>query len=317
MIDLPQKPITKLKKYIEKKIEPFTINEHFINKMELLLNKYDIEELIKCVDVSVSSYSRHDSNNRLTRESAENICKKIGGIAYNRARNPISKEIMHIVNMGKNKYGYWDSHSAERLLTEYVNALKKQSYDEEQIINDLNEEVTPFFITKSSWSAWKNQMESWILDINNWGKPNEIIEDDSSIIPENVYNDTRQYIEKIAKQINCSYEKNLFDCTALMMRRVLEILLILSYKNNDLENLIWDDNNKKYFSLEKIITNAIDNRALGLSETFRKNANVFRQLGNFSAHKGFYNCTKKDIEPHIMQFRVIFEELLYKSGVKK
>ena len=43
---------------------------------------------------------------------------------------------------------------------------------------------------------------------------------------------------------------------------------------------------------------------------------LFKDIGNFSAHKIWYNSTKQDIEPHILKYRVIIEELMYKAGVK-
>ncbi len=44
---------------------------------------------------------------------------------------------------------------------------------------------------------------------------------------------------------------------------------------------------------------------------------LFKDLGNYSAHKIWYNCTQQDIKPHILKYRAIIEELMYKSGVKK
>ena len=43
----------------------------------------------------------------------------------------------------------------------------------------------------------------------------------------------------------------------------------------------------------------------------------FKDIGNFSAHKIWYNSTKQDIEPHILKCRIIIVELMYKAGVIK
>lgn len=46
-------------------------------------------------------------------------------------------------------------------------------------------------------------------------------------------------------------------------------------------------------------------------------ADVFRQLGNFSAHKIQYNANRKDIDNVQLRYRVTIEDLLYAAGIKK
>lgn len=58
-----------------------------------------------------------------------------------------------------------------------------------------------------------------------------------SILPEPVYIKTRGYIEKLAKQINASYEQNIFDGCAVLMRRLLEVLLIHAFQNTGQESV--------------------------------------------------------------------------------
>lgn len=65
-----------------------------------------------------------------------------------------------------------------------------------------------------------------------------------------------------------------------------------------------------------MIKNAEQNSRLSLSSNTKKDMFLFKDLGNYSARKIQYNCTQKDIQPHIMKYRVIIEELLYKAGLK-
>lgn len=58
------------------------------------------------------------------------------------------------------------------------------------------------------------------------------IVDEGTIIPEIDYAETRGYIISLAKQINVSYEQNAFDGCAVLMRRLVEVLLILSYRHS-------------------------------------------------------------------------------------
>ena len=136
------------------------------------------------------------------------------------------------------------------------------------------------------------------------------------MLPKTLYEGTkRQYIENIAKQINASFENNIFDGCAVLMRRLLEILLILTYQNLGIDSQI-KDGNGNYHLLDKIISDAVQNPALSLSRTTKPHIEVFRQLGNFSAHRIEYNCRKQYIDEILLEYRAAIEQLLYKSGLK-
>jgi len=159
-------------------------------------------------------------------------------------------------------------------------------------------------------------MEKWIEDINHWGDEDSIsIEQDGTILPSSIFENLSQNIQSLCKQINASYENNLFDCTAVMMRRLLEGLLVLSYQNFGVEKEITEKNGR-HSTLDKIIKNAEQNTELALSANTRKDMAIFKGLGNYSAHKIWYNSTQQDIKPHILKYRVIIEELMYKAGLK-
>jgi hypothetical protein len=136
------------------------------------------------------------------------------------------------------------------------------------------------------------------------------------ILPLGLYDKTRGYIESLAKQINASYESNIFDGAAVLMRRLLEICLIHSYQNHSIEHEIMDSRGN-YKSLSDIINNAISNHKLGLSKTPRSCLDDFRTIGNFSAHKIYYNAKRGDLKKCILDYRATIEELLYKAGIKK
>ena len=136
-------------------------------------------------------------------------------------------------------------------------------------------------------------------------------------LPEELFQDLHSNIITLCKQINASYENNLYDCAAVIMRRLLEGLLVLSYQNTGIEDEILDKHGKWHVSLDQMIKNAEQNSVLALSGNTKKDMTLFKDLGNYSAHKIWYSCTQNDIKPHILQYRAIIEELLYKSGLKR
>jgi hypothetical protein len=146
-------------------------------------------------------------------------------------------------------------------------------------------------------------------------KDTETVISQDTIIPKSLYKNTRGYIEKLAKQINASFEKNIFDGCAVLMRRLIEIMLILSYEHLGIVNSI-KDGNGNYFMLEGIVTDAISNTKLSLSRSSKDDLPKIRKVGNYSAHKIYYNCIFNDIDNIKLEYRAIFEELLYKSGIR-
>lgn len=155
-----------------------------------------------------------------------------------------------------------------------------------------------YFIKGTSKGAYK--LHALVLDELQSEYPGiqsdseEIISDDT-ILPNSLYKETRGFIESLSKQINASYEYNIYDGAAVLMRRLLEILLILTYEHLGKESEILDTNNN-YLPLEKIINNAKSDKLLKLSRDSKNTLDEFRELGNFSAHKVYYNCRRNDFK---------------------
>lgn len=142
----------------------------------------------------------------------------------------------------------------------------------------------------------------------------EIINSNSELLDESLFIGYRDYLDRLIRQINACYKYNLYDGCAVLMRRVFEILLILSFEANGIKNEIKDDNGD-YVMLEKIVIKAVGSTTLNISRTKRDYSSV-RDLGNFAAHKIHFNTKKKDIDNISQNYRVILEELLYKSKLK-
>lgn len=136
------------------------------------------------------------------------------------------------------------------------------------------------------------------------------------ILPFDLYKNTRQNIERIADQINKAFYYGIYDGCAVLMRRLIEMLLILSFKEHNIDSEIRGKNNN-FLNLSDIIYNAMSNRTLDLTNFAKESLDIFREKGNLSAHNLFYNARKKDIELVQSKFRYLFEELLFKSGITK
>lgn len=146
-------------------------------------------------------------------------------------------------------------------------------------------------------------------------KRSEEVIAEESILPNSLFQPSRGFIEKICIQINGTYNHNYFDACAVLMRRLIEILLILTYQDHKKENEIQESTND-YKGLNFIINYTRSNNQFHFSKGTLEMLDVFRKLGNFSAHGIHYNCKLKDIDNVKIEYRVAVEELLYKSGIK-
>lgn len=147
-------------------------------------------------------------------------------------------------------------------------------------------------------------------------KPLLVTPKSNDVLDSIIWDNTRGYIESLAKQINCSYENCIFDGCAVLMRRLMEILLIQTYRHLSIDSQIRGADGN-ILMLEKICSNAVSNTILSLSRTSKSNLNSIRDLGNFSAHKIEYIANQSDIDKCIVSYRGIIEELMFKSALKK
>ena len=307
----------KIETIINEKIHPFALSETGRSKIAILVNKFPHKLLVECIDIGVSTYFRYGENGELIEDSVAEFLEKLGGIAYNKSRPPIDKEIYHLKNKGRSLFDYWDDRKADELLHTYVKEMALFGYSENMILTDLRGESSRMMNNAKNWTTWSGTIKQWIDDYKLSNENDaEAIEQLGTILPKDLFVDLPKNIIKLCKQINASFENNLYDCAAVMMRRLLEVLLVLSFQNADIESEIMDNSGNSHVSLDKMIKIAEQNSKLALSSNTKRDMGLFKDLGNYSAHKIWYNCTQGDLKPHLLKYRAIIEELMYKSGMK-
>lgn len=151
-------------------------------------------------------------------------------------------------------------------------------------------------------------------DYGNLWEETDTVNSKSEILEESKFCGKRQYLDKLIQQINNTYGNHCYDACAVLMRRVLEILLVLSYQKLGIDSEIRDTAGNGYLMLERIISNAKNNATLNLSR-IKTELDVLRKVGNYSAHNITYIAGKKDIDDIKLSYRVLLEELYYKAGL--
>jgi len=136
------------------------------------------------------------------------------------------------------------------------------------------------------------------------------IEISDSVVPIEIYKDSRSYIKRVVKQINASYDSGLYDCCAVMCRRLLETLIIEVYEYmGETDKLKNENGNFRMFSGLKVIIENDTN--LSLSRNTKQGLDNFKRLGDLSAHSRRFNARKNDIDKIIDGLRVASEELIH------
>ena len=256
--------------------------------------------------------------------SVEKILKGIakGLDASNKDLSNSQKEVLNIIQHLKSELRKLGKYANEALQNNWYNLSSSM------LKAHVKSSAMPLFIKpkghsalsfKSTNSKLLNSLESSIRS-----SPNEMltsIEESiskvaSAVLPDDLFKNTRGYIEKLVNQINICYLNSCYDASSLLMRRLLEILLILAFRKNGIEDQILDSNNR-YIKLNSII-NLIQNKGhFSIEHRMLKTMNDSKVLGNISAYKIEYTCLKQDIDKILVDYRVLVEKLAYDSGIKK
>lgn len=140
----------------------------------------------------------------------------------------------------------------------------------------------------------------------------------NDVLVHSLFENTRGYIEKIVFQINKSYEQGCYDACAVMVRRLVEVLIIEVF---DAKNIIQKikDKDGNFFLLKDLINKTLAETNLNLSTPTKRalGSKDFKKLGDLSAHSRRYNAQRVYIDDIKMDLRVVTQELLYLSGLKK
>lgn len=140
------------------------------------------------------------------------------------------------------------------------------------------------------------------------------VKSNSELIDEIKFCGKKTYIDRIIKQINFTYNNNCYDACAVLLRRLFEILLVLAYQRNGIEQDITNAQGH-HLMLEGIVKNAKTNSVLNFSSRIKNNFDTFREVGNNSAHSITYTASKKDIDDIKIAYRVMLDELYDKIGI--
>ena len=133
-----------------------------------------------------------------------------------------------------------------------------------------------------------------------------------SLLPHGIFGPSRGYVCRVVEQLNQSYELGLYDCTAVMCRRLLETLIIETYEHaGRAADLHGADGH--FMMLNGLLSVLEKDKAMNISRNGLKGLRDFKVLGDLSAHNRRFNAQRSDLERIRDGLRVSCEELLHLS----
>jgi len=138
------------------------------------------------------------------------------------------------------------------------------------------------------------------------------IELSSSVIPLEFVTELSSF-KKLVIQINGSYDKGFYDCSLVILRRLMEILIIKVYLKEGRRADIQVDG--RYKQLSELVDFIAGDILINKSRSFQKGLELIKDLGDNAAHSMNYITPRSDIDDSKMQIRRTVKELLELSGI--
>lgn len=135
------------------------------------------------------------------------------------------------------------------------------------------------------------------------------------VVPSSVVRGTRGYIEKVANQVNGSYQNGWYDACAVMVRRLLETLIIEAFEHHRIASKI-QNTSGDFFYLRDLIDAALREPSWNLSRNCKAAMPRLKDVGDKSAHSRRFNAHRGDIDPLLADIRLVVQELVYLAALK-
>jgi hypothetical protein len=136
------------------------------------------------------------------------------------------------------------------------------------------------------------------------------------LFPLELVRETRGYIERIAEQACGSYDQGWYDASAVMVRRLLEILIIESFESHKLTSKIQKPDGT-FLYLQDLVTATLNETSWTIGRNVKKALPNLKDIGNQSAHGRRYIARKTDLDNVKRDLRLTVEELIILSGLRK
>lgn len=135
------------------------------------------------------------------------------------------------------------------------------------------------------------------------------------VVPMELVEGTRPYIEKIARQVNMTYAAQCYDACAVMLRRLIETLILEVFETRGIADLITLPNGDN-MQFGALIDKTCAEKSLRLGRNQKRELPRLKLIGDKSAHDRRYNAIQNDIESFKDDIRGVVQALVYLANWK-
>lgn len=119
----------------------------------------------------------------------------------------------------------------------------------------------------------------------------------------------RQYLRRMAEQINSTYDTGSYDACAVMCRRMMESLVIELFISAQREAEI-KDSDGRFLDLDVLLGKVEANNSFNLSRGSLKSMRPVKDLGDTAAHDRVYLTKQSDIDDIKPRVRKLIDDLM-------
>ncbi|MEN0054528.1 MAG: hypothetical protein AAGC65_12725 [Mucilaginibacter sp.] len=165
----------------------------------------------------------------------------------------------------------------------------------------------PKFICQKSLYHLERSLRTMIDESLNMPK---VLIASNAFFPQEVFNNTRGYLQKLANQAARCYDNHLFDACAVMTRKLLEVLIIEAFERYGISDKVKNDKANFYY-LSDLIDLFVKESIWNIGRNARNALPGLKKLGDLSAHNRRYMATETDINKSKDDLRIVLEELIH------
>ena len=133
----------------------------------------------------------------------------------------------------------------------------------------------------------------------------------TDLFPIDIFDKTRDYLKKTARQAILSYDYGIYDGCLVMLRRLIETLIIELFEHRGIKERILDKSNNYLFCGDLIDCLLEEKTLWTIGRNTAQELPKIKKMGDLSAHNRRFNAKKSDIDTIKVGLRIVIEELVH------
>jgi len=128
--------------------------------------------------------------------------------------------------------------------------------------------------------------------------------------PLEIFNNTRGYLQSIAKQAANCYDYGLYDACSVMTRKLLEVLIIETFERHKIAAKIKGPGGF-FFYLSDLVDALSNEASWNIGRNAKQSMPNLKKMGDLSAHNRRYFAKKPELDKQKDDLRIVLEELIH------